>query len=145
MHRLVLVILFALILPIRPVHADGSGVISVTAVGFRGEKGEAVFSLYRRGKSWLSVGGAFRTTKVAIKNGKASVSWKDVPHDQYAVAVVHDENGNGKLDMQYVPYPSPQEGGGVSNNWVRSGKPEYDKARFELTRSLMSVRITMRY
>lgn len=125
--------------------ADGSGVLSVTAINFKGDKGEAVVSLYRRGKSWLAVGGAFRSVKVPIKNGKATATFKDVPHDQYAVAVVHDENGNGKLDMSYVPYPAPEEGGGVSNNWVRAGKPEYDKAKFDFTRALMSVRIQMRY
>ena len=129
-----------------PAHADGGkGTLKVSAVDFKGTKGMAVISVYRRGQSWLNVGGAFRTTKVEIKDGKASATFRDLPFDEYAVAVVHDENGNGKLDMSYVPYPSPEEGGGVSNNWVRSGKPEYGKAKFDFARALMSVRILMRY
>jgi hypothetical protein len=44
-----------------------------------------------------------------------------------------------------VPYPSPEEGGGVSNNYIRAGKPEYSKAKFDFERSLMSVRIKIFY
>lgn len=128
-----------------PAHAEPTGVLSVTAVDFNNDQGQAVVGVYRRGKSWLAIGGAFRVAKVAIKNGKVSTTFKDLPHDEYAVAVVHDRNLNGKLDMSYVPYPSPEEGGGVSNNWIRSGKPEYGKAKFQLARALMSVRISMRY
>lgn len=143
----ILIVLGLLASPAATARADGeaTGTLRVSAVKFQGTKGQAVIALYRRGKSWLDIGGAFRVAKVAIKDGKASATFKDVPHDDYAIAVVHDENLNGKLDMDYVPYPSPDEGGGVSNNWVRDGKPEYDKARFRFDRALMSVRILMRY
>ena len=132
----------------QPVQADETektGTLRVAAVDFNSDSGQAVISLYRKGRSWLSVGGAFASQKVAIKDKKASATFRKVPWDEYGVAVVHDTNGNGKLDMAYLPYPHPEEGGGVSNNWVRDGKPEYDKARFDFARSLMSVRILMRY
>jgi uncharacterized protein (DUF2141 family) len=124
---------------------EGKGTIIVTAVGFKGDKGQAVVALYKRGAGWLDLTKAFRLEKVAIKDGKISVKFKDLPFDQYAVTVLHDSNTNNKMDMQWLPYPKPEEGGGVSNNFVRTGKPEYDKARFDLSRALMSVRITMFY
>lgn len=138
----------ALAAPLRADDAETqekTGTLRVSAVDFKGTTGQAVIAVYRRGKSWLSVGGAYRVAKVTIKDGKASATFRNMPHDAYGVAVVHDANMNGKLDMSYFPYPSPDEGGGVSNNWVRDGKPEYDKAKFDLSRSLMSVRIMMRY
>jgi uncharacterized protein (DUF2141 family) len=124
---------------------EETGTIIVTAVGFNSDKGQAVIGVYERGKNWLKLGKAFRTETVPIKNGKISITLKGVPHDEYGITVLHDKNSNGKMDMRWVPYPKPKEGGGVSNNWVRSGKPEYSKAKFDLDRSFMSVRIKMVY
>jgi uncharacterized protein (DUF2141 family) len=124
---------------------EGKGTIIVTAVGFKGDKGQAVVALYKRGSGWLDLSKAYKLEKVAIKDGKISVKFKDLPFDQYGVTVLHDQNLNNKMDMQWLPYPKPEEGGGVSNNFVRSGKPEYDKAKFDLSRALMSVRITIFY
>ncbi len=137
-------LLLALVALVRAAD-DNKGTLIVTAIGFKNDDGQAVVALYRRGESWLDPSKAYRKTIVPVKDGKVSVKLKDVPYDTYAVSIVHDANKNGKMDMRYLPYPKPEEGGGVSNNFVRSAKPEYDKAKFELARALMSVRITMVY
>jgi uncharacterized protein (DUF2141 family) len=127
-------------------HADDTkGTLKVSAVDFKSAKGQAVISVWRHGASWLDVANAFRSVKVEIKDGKASATFRDMPYDEYAVGVIHDENSNGKLDMSWLPYPSPEEGAGVSNNWVRKGKPEYSKAKFQFARPLMSVRVLIVY
>lgn len=125
--------------------APDTGTIMVTAHGFASDKGQALVAVYRRGANWLEPGKAFRLQVAPIEKGQVRVTFRDVPFDEYGITVLHDANKNDKMDMQWVPYPKPEEGGGVSNNWVRSGKPEYSKAKFELARSLMSVRIKMVY
>ncbi len=122
-----------------------TGTIMVSATGFKGKKGHAMVALYRGGKNWLTPSKAFRKEIVPIKDGQIRVTLRDVPYDDYGLTVLHDANKNGTMDMRYFPYPKPEEGGGVSNNWVRKGKPEYAKAKFELSRALMSVRIKMVY
>lgn len=48
----------------------------------------------------------------------------------YAVMVMHDENGNGRLDTNFVGMPI--EGYGFSNDPNVPRKPTFDEARFEL-------------
>ena len=65
--------------------------------------------------------------------------------DDYALEVHHDENGNGKFDMRWFPYPRPKEGVGVSNNDSGFGHPDFDEARFSLDQGKKTVQIEMRY
>jgi uncharacterized protein (DUF2141 family) len=54
----------------------------------------------------------------------------------YAVALFHDENGDGKLDTNFMGVP--REGVGVSNNKLRSfGPPRWDDAKFPLGADLV--------
>ena len=53
-----------------------------------------------------------------------------LPRGAYAVAVIHDENGNNKLD---TALGIPREGYGFSNDAaVRFGPPKFAAARFDL-------------
>ena len=130
------------------VPADESvGAIVVTAVGVRVDQGGSlVVSLYRGKAGWLDGDKAFLKRVVPVKSDSMTVTFEGVPYDStYAVAVIHDKNGNGKLDMRKFPYPRPKEGSGVSNNTFRLGPPAWDKARFALAGASVSVRIGMRY
>ena len=61
----------------------------------------------------------------------------------YALAVIHDENGNGKLD---TIVGIPREGYGFSRNApVRFGPPRFAAARFTVAGAETSERVTMRY
>jgi uncharacterized protein (DUF2141 family) len=138
----------ALVALAAPAYADEAaktGTMVVTAHSFKNDGGQAVVAIYRRGENWLEPKKAFRLMTVPIKDGKVTLTLKDMPYDTYAISVAHDSNKNGKMDMRWLPYPKPEEGGGVSNNFVRSGKPEYDKAKFDFAKALMSVRITIVY
>ena len=122
-----------------------TGTIIVSADGFEDDSGQAVVAVYRKGKGWLDLEKAYRKEIVPIKKGRIMVKLADVPQGEYGITVLHDENKNGKMDMRWLPFPKPLEGGGVSNNYVRTGKPDYDKAKFVLARSFMSVRIKLVY
>ena len=124
-----------------------TGTVVVTAVGIRADQGGSlVFALYRDKASWLDEDKAFLKKVVKVKSDSMTVAFEGVPHDSaYAVEVIHDKNDNGKLDMRKFPYPRPKEGAGVSNNTFRLGPPAYDKARFALAESSLSVRVVMRY
>ena len=125
--------------------ADDSGTIIVSANGFKDDSGQAIVAVYKKGEGWLDLKKSFRKETATIKNGRVTVKLADVPHGEYGITVLHDRNKNGKMDMRWLPFPKPLEGGGVSNNYVRTGKPDYDKAKFVLERSFMSVRIKLVY
>ena len=68
----------------------------------------------------------------------------DLRPGQYAVAAYHDENGNGRLDID--PTGVPTEGYGVSNGARNpQAPPEFAKAVLELRDQNKSVTIDIAY
>lgn len=66
-----------------------------------------------------------------------------VPAGRYAVSVVHDENGNGKLDTRLM---IPREGYGFSRDApVRMGPPKFDAAAVAVEGETVRLTIRMRY
>ena len=51
---------------------------------------------------------------IKIRKAQARCDFEDIPPGTYAMAVVHDENMNGKLDTNWLGLPT--EGYGFSNN-----------------------------
>ena len=149
MHRAPTFILAGLVLaaPLLGVAAESraTGTISVTMAGFRNEKGFMRISLFDSKKGFPGDHTrAVRSGSGRIQNGKATFSFTDVPHGTYAIAVLHDENGNGKMDTNAIGIP--KEGGGASNDArARFGPPKFDEAKFVLRDPLLNLRINIRY
>ena len=61
----------------------------------------------------------------------------------WALALVHDENGNGKMDMALF---LPKEGVGVSRNPpTRMGPPTFESAAFKVAGEPVTLSVTMKY
>jgi uncharacterized protein (DUF2141 family) len=61
----------------------------------------------------------------------------------YAAAIIHDENGNKKLDTMLG---IPREGFGFSRNpAIRFGPPRFDSARFPLDGASKPQQVKMKY
>jgi uncharacterized protein (DUF2141 family) len=68
----------------------------------------------------------------------------DVAPGRHAVSVLHDENGNHRLDTNF--FGIPQEGGGVSNNpQPRMGPPRFEDAVFEVPAGGSQITVRMVY
>lgn len=66
---------------------------------------------------------------IKIRKAQARCDFEDIPPGTYAMAVVHDENMNGKLDTNWLGLPS--EGYGFSNNAKGAlGTPSFSDASF---------------
>jgi len=73
----------------------------------------------------------------------ASLSLGDVAPGVYALAVIHDENGNGRLDRFMAV---PREGFGFSRNpRIRMGPPRFDEVRFEVGAGRVRQAVQMKY
>lgn len=67
-----------------------------------------------------------------------------LPPGRYAVAILHDENDNGRLDTNFLGIPV--EGYGVSNNpKPRFRAPRFHEAVFELPPDGLSATISLQY
>jgi uncharacterized protein (DUF2141 family) len=86
--------------------------------------------------------GALAVTRSVPASGH-DISYEGLPYGSYAIAVIHDENGNGKLDTFAG---IPREGFGFSRNPVITfGPPSFDAAHFTLATDANAQQIRMRY
>jgi uncharacterized protein (DUF2141 family) len=68
---------------------------------------------------------------------------RDVPPGIYAIAAIHDENGNGRLD-KFLGIP--REGFGFSRDpRLRMGPPRFDEARFTVGGARVVQAFSMKY
>jgi uncharacterized protein (DUF2141 family) len=72
------------------------------------------------------------------------MKFENMPYGTYAVSVLHDENGNGKMDKTFIGIP--REGFGTSNNpKLRMGPPLFSESCFELSNKEVTLSINMNY
>lgn len=118
--------------------------LSIRMSGFRSDAGQVLVAVYRGPDGFPGAPGKAWTTAVAtIAGGRARVDLA-APPGEYAFAIVHDENGNGAVDTNWLGIP--KEGLGTSNNATgRFGPPKYRDARFTLPPEGLVQRITMVY
>lgn len=85
--------------------------------------------------------GLIRRTVSAASAGHIRI--RDVPPGDYAVSVIHDENGNGRLD-KFVGIP--REGFGFSRNpRLRMGPPRFEECRVTIGQETSRQTIAMKY
>ena len=86
----------------------------MVAQGVRNSQGSVGFVVYRSKEGWPDkYDQAFLRKAAQARPGNVSVVL-DMPPGRYAVALLHDENGNKRLDRNASGRPS--EGFGISNN-----------------------------
>lgn len=74
---------------------------------------------------------AYKILELSISNKSASEKISDIPSGNYAVSVLHDENGDGKMKKNGLGIPT--EGFGFSNNpSILFGQPSFEKCSFWL-------------
>ncbi len=128
---------------------DNSGSITLKAEGIdiKDRKGDLIFLVFKGEDSWLKVENAFK--KKVIKNineSTAEYTFGDLPFgEDYAVEILHDENGDGKMNMRWFPYPKPKEGFGVIENKNLFGPPKFEKSRFCLMDTVVVHKIKIFY
>lgn len=83
-----------------------------------------------------------RHLTVPAVNGE-TVQFKDVPQGRYAIALFHDENGNGRMDKMMM---IPREGFGFSRDApLQFGPPKFGAASFQVGAVQFRTAIKVRY
>lgn len=73
----------------------------------------------------------------------ARLRFTHVAAGDYALAILHDENGNARADMLLG---IPREGVGFSENpRIRFGPPKFEAARFRVDARTISQMVTIKY
>lgn len=127
--------------------ASRSANLKVRVDGLRSTRGKVLAYIWSQGDGFPSEKQKTLTiAEVAIRDGQAEVD-VEVPASEkrLAVSVMHDENGNGKMDSNFLGIPL--EGYATSNNVPHSmvGPPRYKDAEFEVRGTPAIVQIKMLY
>lgn len=109
--------------------STGKGAIAVEMSGFRADKGAALVALFGSSEGFPDESKkALRRIAVPIRRGKARALFRGLPAGVYAVAVLHDEDGDKSMKTNFVGIP--KEGYGASRDARgRMGPPKFDDAR----------------
>lgn len=120
-----------------------TGSVIVTIIGLPSDKGRVSFGIYKSEKSFDSYKPFFQKW-LDVKNGKSSITVKDILYGFYAVRIYHDENVSGELETNFIGIP--KEPVGFSNNHrMTFGPPSYDKAKFMLNQEIMKLEVKASY
>lgn len=92
-------------------------------------------------QAWDGKAAPVKADGASPRGDAATFVFKDLAPGTYAVMISHDENGNGKLDSNFMGMPT--EGYGFSNNPKVMRKPTWEEARFELAAD-KAVDVTLR-
>jgi uncharacterized protein (DUF2141 family) len=127
----------------HPVEEEG---VSVTIINLRNNNGHVLISLFKDGAGYPDEPEkAFKVARLAIFDKKAGTSFTGIPSGNYAVAILHDENDDRRINKNGLGIP--KEGYGFSNNVMGAfGPPSYNRAKFAHTNAKVTqVVIKMRY
>lgn len=87
---------------------------------------------------------ALMSSSLNITNKEMSVEFKGILYGDYAVSILHDANGNGKMDKNILGIPN--EGNGSSNNKrSKTGPPSFEASRFKVFSSVTNLLISINY
>ncbi len=115
-------------------------------VGFdqvRSEKGMLRVCLTAAPENFPTCVDDHNATRRSVPATAGSLRLDGLPYGNYAVAVIHDENGNKKLD---TIAGIPREGFGFSRNpAIRFGPPRFSAARFTINSDAEEQQIRLRY
>ena len=120
--------------------------IKVNIINLRNNRGHVLISLFKDGIGYPDKPEkALKKANLSINNKTAIINFTGLPAGNYAIAILHDENDDLKMNTNF--FGIPKEGYGFSNNVTGTfGPPGYNKAKFIHTTACNTmIQIKTRY
>ena len=106
--------------------------------------GQVLCALYRDEGTWLSES-PFRNAKTESGSAWATCVFAAVPFDTYAIAALHDENSNGKMDKNFIGIPREGYAASRDAHLAGIGAPDWEDAIFPHRAERTIQRARMKY
>ena len=115
--------------------------MEVAIEGVKGENGFLLLGLFSSSDDFLKK--PIASIRHPANEGTVTVVLYGIPSGDYAISVLHDLNGNEKMDTNFIGIP--KEGFGFSNDAMGfMGPPHFKKCMFQWT-GRESIVIRMHY
>lgn len=134
----------AALLTASPAGAASPGSVSIAVSGLRSTKGQVLVCMTAKPDLFTKCDKDPASKRRAVAAGQAgSIVFNDVAPGTYAVAMIHDENANNKMD---TALGIPKEGFGFSRNpAIRMGPPKFGEASFAVGAGKADTAIKAKY
>ncbi len=115
-----------------PLSLFAQNTISVHVKNVDSTSGQVNVALYDSDETFLSFDHVLKSGSAPAHEGIVTLQIEDLPIGEYALAVFHDENGNGKLDTNWLGIP--KEKVAFSRAKMKTfGPPKYKECAFKVT------------
>lgn len=119
--------------------------LTIDVSGVKERKGKLQVALFNSPDGFPGKAKPYRAEVLNITaNNQLQVVFKNLPPGDYAVAVYHDKNGNGKLDKNLVGMPVEDYGFSNDTRGTRLGAPSFEDTKVPLTEADAQVAIEVR-
>jgi uncharacterized protein (DUF2141 family) len=106
--------------------------LTVEVEGVRSSSGNINIAVYNKEDGFLKFESVFLSDSTHAHAGKTEVQISNLPNGEYALAVFHDENGNNKLDTNWLGIP--KEPIGFSQARMKTfGPPSFKECAFHIS------------
>lgn len=123
---------------------EGGARVELVVRGLRNARGRVLAGLYGHASGWPEPGRHLVRCDVLISGASARCSFEHVTPGRYAIAVTHDEDGDGELDRGLFGIPT--EGYAFSNDAAPNmGPPSFERAAFVVGSRDVVQRVLARY
>ncbi len=125
--------------------AANASQLTVTIDGLRNTKGNVCLSLFSQAEGFPSQANrAVALQCVAARDVAEGVIFQGLSAGNYAIAVFHDANADGKLNTGI--FGIPKEGFGFSGNpAIKTRAPRFNETAFALSTPTAQIQIQMKY
>ena len=99
--------------------------LTVHIQGIEQDKGKVFVALFNSQETWLKQ--SFKSLEQDVTGATCTVTFTDLPKGEYAIAIFHDENGNGTMDFGKMGIPIEKFGFSNDAKCVM-GSPAFEHA-----------------
>lgn len=118
----------AMLIALTGTASESGQLLSMGVEGLRSTKGNILICVTRQPRYFPDCSSDPDRRHFAVPARSEAIALGAMAPGDYAIAIIHDENGNGKLDTFAG---IPREGVGFSRNpTIRFGAPSFQSARF---------------
>lgn len=105
--------------------------VSIDVHDVPSSRGKISVAIYNTKEGFLKFDKVFKCDSIVAQKGITHIAIKNIPEGEYALAIFHDENGNDKLDTNWLGIP--KEKVAFSNAKMRTfGPPPFKDCAFKV-------------